>query len=227
MLYIYIIKFLIYYLKYNINNINNIIYINMEITKLILCMHKNEKAFTSNKDYEIEEDTTNVYYNIDEEQYLYNDKLYKSITYLIYYKENYAIGLFGIFKKNKDLGYHYKDIERVKILYDPVTNKEAYVYMSAHNSEGKWVTWKECDKVCGSLLIYVAKYSHANYHKSGIKWRIFGFANDLCSDGMKTIIKHPSFIRDESIFYIPDQKSKYGTFLKRFFLPIVLLFEKK
>jgi len=194
----------------------------MKPTEIILCLHNKEEAFPSNKNYEIVEGLIPVYYNIDEEEYIYNDKLYKSITYLIYYKENYAIGLFGIFKKNKSLGYHYKDIERIKILYDPENNKEAYVYFSAHNSEGKWIKWEDCNTVFGSLLVYVAKYSHANYHKPGIKLRIFGFANDLCSNNDKTIIKHPSLIRDNTIKYNPDKVSKYSSFIKRFFLPFYL-----
>jgi len=189
----------------------------MKPTRIVLCLHKDEEAFPSDKNYEIDNNDNNtlVYYNIDEDTYMYNKKLYKSITYLIYYKENYAIGLFGIMKKNKFLGYHHKDIERIKILYDPITFKEEYVYMSSYKHEGKWIEWEKCDKIFDKLLIYVSKYSHANYSKPGIKWRMFGFANDYCSNRYNAIILYPSLIKDESILYIPDQISNCS-FLKRF-----------
>jgi hypothetical protein len=101
-----------------------------------------------------------------------------------FYKDNWAIGAGWRFCPSSSfLGYHPNDIEYVSI-YEH-NGAPAFVYFSAHNAiQGTWVPFEECETTDDgkTLIIYVARGSHANYPHKGIYWRAFGFANDVCSD---------------------------------------------
>lgn len=79
--------------------------------------------------------------------------------------------------------------------------------------ERKWVPWEKCEKNENNCLkIYVARASHANYPKSGVWFRIFCFANDLCSNLGKKII--PILLQDNFNFNPPNFE-KNSLFKKR------------
>jgi hypothetical protein len=101
----------------------------------------------------------------------------------LYYLHNMAIGCGWYFWPTSScLGYHQHDIEYIRIYYEhgcPVS-----VFFSAHSAvQGSWFKWDECEHGDdGSLIVYVARNSHANYSSAGIHWRVFGLANDVCSE---------------------------------------------
>ena len=101
----------------------------MEIMHLELRFHPDERSILCNKDFNSIE-YPSIYYKNDSIPYNFNNKKYYSITYYMFYKENYAIGLNGIFSKNKFLGYHDKDIEHVRILYNNYTLEPEYVFLN-------------------------------------------------------------------------------------------------
>lgn len=183
--------------------------------RLQLRFHHKEIYYPSDNKYQL---TKNVaYYNLEE--YTYKGEIYDSITYKIYYKANGAIGCcYSLFPKSKALGYHDIDGERVKILLRD--DKPVYVYFSAHSDEGKWYKWEECETFDDVLVVYVARASHANYPKTGTWWRIFGLANDKCSDKGKTLI--PELIFNQKLTYNPPNQEKCYTLRKRLLLPFFL-----
>lgn len=101
----------------------------------------------------------------------------------LYYPHNTAIGCgWFLWPMAPCLGYHEHDIEFVRIYY--VREKPTSVFFSAHSpNQGSWIKWEDCEHgEDGALVVYVSRNSHANYHCSGIHWRMFGFANDVCSE---------------------------------------------
>lgn len=82
------------------------------------------------------------------------------------------------------LGYHQSDVEHVTlVIRGGVVTR---VYFAAHGStQGLWVPAHLCewggDTGC-RLVVYSAKGSHASYPRVGTYYRVFGFANDHCSD---------------------------------------------
>lgn len=180
-----------------------------------LHFHPKEKFFPCTNNFEKSSDFP-VYISEQKELYSYNKTLYKSVVFQIYYTENGAIGLGkSLFPKSKFLGYHLIDIERIIILYDLISNEPAYVYFSAHRDEGKWVKYSDCEFTPqGDLIVYVAKYSHANYPSPGTWFRIYGFANDLCST--KGIKIRPTLKKEFKTYTVPN-KEKRELFCSRFF----------
>lgn len=190
--------------------------VNIPIYNLELRFHPDEKFFISDKNYNIIDEPV-IYYNIDD-IYSYKGDMYYTVTYYIYYKENGAIGLYGIFPYSENLGYHYKDIERIKILYSMSDFKPKKVFFSAHAWEGTYIEISECEFTYdNSLVVYVAKSSHANHHKPGTYWRILGFANDHCSNDGKHI--KPILIQDQTIKYKTLNKEIFSDTWRRFFMP--------
>jgi len=185
--------------------------------KLLLRFHPNEIYFPTDNFYSNVSNT--VYYNY--EDYEYFGKVYNSITYEIYYKYNGAIGCgYSLFPKSEKLGFHHLDAERIKILLDE-NEKPLFVYFSAHSDEGKWYKWEECEIINDNILtVYIARASHANYHKSGTWLRIFGLANDKCSKKGPIII--PELKRDSYLSYKPENKEKCHSLWKRLLLPFFL-----
>jgi hypothetical protein len=184
----------------------------MDIIEIELRLHPNEiYCLTS---YDFKENKNIVYCNLT--SYEYNNKKYQSINYIINYRINGSIGCgYCFFPKSKLLGYHEVDRERLKILYENDIPK--FVYFSAHGSEGKWYTWEECEKNNGRLVVYSARASHANYPYKGMWWRIFGLANDKCSDKGEKIIPELTY-RDFN--FLPSNKNKGRKLLYRLFFPL-------
>lgn len=119
----------------------------------------------------------------------HNDVLYNVSTYSFYYENNISIGCgHTCFPLLKCLGYHPHDIEYVSIYAIAGVNKK--VFFSAHSpNQGTWCSWEECEKTTdGRLIVYVALNSHACYPHAGRYWRVFGLANDVCSDKGNTFI---------------------------------------
>jgi len=185
---------------------------------LQLRFHQKEVYFPSTYDFKLIEKDYKIYYNI--EDYLYEDIKYKSITYSLVYIYNGAIGCcYSFFPQKKSLGFHEVDVEKVQILLDN-NDKPKYVYFSAHGKEGKWYDWDKCERLNdNTLIVYVARASHANYPYSGTWWRIFGLANDLCSKNGRHII--PELVENDKVKPNPDD-NKGNIFKKRFCLPLYL-----
>ena len=194
------------------NQLNNI------PIKLELRYHPSEIYFPSTNNFcLITDNKYPVYYNI--KNYIYFNKLYKSITYKICYSYNGAIGFgYQFFPYKKDLGFHNIDREYIRILLDLNTNEPKYVYFSAHRSEGKWYTWDKCKKNKNNdLIVYVANLSHANYYNYGTWFRIFFFGNDHTSIRGKQI--HPFYyIYEEFDAPIPNEETDYSFFKRLTYL---------
>ena len=185
--------------------------------KLELRFHPREIYFPSDKNFRLVQNKYKIYFNY--EDYEYKGEIYKSISYRLYYIYNGGIGCGHCFcPQEGKLGFHDVDREHVKILLKD--DKPMFVYFSAHSDEGKWVHWKDCIIDNNHLVVYVARASHANYPKSGIWWRIFGVANDICSDRGKMVI--PELELDKELSYNPENEEKCYTFRKRLLLPFYL-----
>ena len=195
--------------------------------KLEIRFHPKEKSILCKKDFSPSRDPI-IYFRYDE-PYAYQGKLYYSMTYYMYYKENYAIGLNGIFPTMESLGYHEVDLELVKVLFKLDLNtgivKNAidlvsYVYFSAHSQEGMWVPFDECEKDDNHLVVYSAYGSHANKPKSGTYMRILGFANDYTSYYGKWV--RPNLINDQTYNRNVSNDEVLNTPLKRFLMPFYM-----
>ena len=182
-----------------------------------LRFHPSEKYPMSDKNFNLIKDPP-IYYSRDN-IYNYFGKDYYSITYYIYYKENGAIGLGGIIPKNKDLGYHDKDIERLRILYDMKNKNPLFVFYSAHAQEGKWLKFNECETKNSNktLVVYPSLSSHANRPKAGTYYRILGIANDYTSNKGKHVT--PKLVNDDSMSYTIDNKEVLDTTWKALTMP--------
>lgn len=192
---------------------------NIKPIYLQLRFNPSEKSKLCNKDFN-SVDFAQIYYRKDIENYLFYGKKYYSITYYMYYKENYAIGLNGLFPKNKNLGYHDKDIEHIRILYNFTTLDPEYVFFSAHSQEGLWIKYNNCEFFNNKLIVYISYGSHACKPHKGIYWRIFGFANDYCSNKGKYII--PYLLNEQNLYYLNIQnKEVFSDCIKPFILPLI------
>lgn len=184
---------------------------------LELRFHPREQFFPcSNEYYELSK--SYVYYNYDD-IYAYNGKKYYSITYFIYYKTNGAIGFNSMFTYNKSLGYHDKDLENIKILYNMTTRKPEYVFFSAHQQEGRYFNFSDCRFTDdGFLIVYVSLNSHSCRRLPGTYWRIFGIANDYASDlGMRV---RPDYLKTTEK-YKTQNREVFDANWKSFFLPLI------
>lgn len=163
-----------------------------------------------------------AYYNRWPSFYLYKGEKYRAISYAFYYQTNGAIG-FGnkYFPESEALGFHDKDIERIRVLYDCQTEKPMFIYLSAHAQEGRWIPIDQFESTIDGLpVVYVALKSHAFYHKPGTRWRIFGLANDHCSHLGKYI--RPIYIEDNDLKFDVDNTEVFDSFFYRFFMPFFL-----
>ena len=192
----------------------------LPIIPLELRFHPKEKSKLSKKDFS-DSLLPIVYFRRDEYPYLYYGKKYISMTYYMCYAENYAIGLMGLFPFNPSLGYHPKDIEIIRILFDYKTLIPSYVYFSAHAQEGIWIKFTDCQFQNRKLIVYVALGSHAVKPHPGTSVRIFGFANDFYSSNGQHI--SPLLIEDSSFPYTTLQNDEvFTSFTKRFLMPIFI-----
>jgi hypothetical protein len=187
---------------------------------LELRFHPLEKSKLSNKDYSSSLDPK-VYYRIDDFYYFYNGSKYFSITYYLYFQENYAIGLNGLFLKSEALGYHLTDIENIRILYNIDSYTPEYVFFSSHAQEGIWKKFNDCIFNNNKLVIYVSLSSHALRPLSKVYLRMFGLANDYCSNYGDHIT--PILIKDQSIPYLKVQNEEvFATGFKAFIMPLIV-----
>lgn len=82
-------------------------------------------------------------------------------------------------------------------------NRVEWIFVAQH-SEGEWLRLHQMEKLTVHVdddhvfekpVLYVGLHSHCMYHTPGIKWRLFGLANDKCARGElwtpKAIIHHP------------------------------------
>jgi hypothetical protein len=195
------------------------------LISLQLCFHPLEKSRLCNKDFSFSSEPI-TYYTIDDKYYLYNGSKYYSITYYLYFQDNFAIGLNGLFPKSESLGYHATDIENIRILYNIDTYYPEYVFFSAHAQEGVWKKFKDCEFNNNQLVVYVSCNSHALRPHNKIYYRMFGFANDYCSD--KGQIITPILIKDESKPYLKVQNEEvFATGFKAFIMPLIVRNKEK
>lgn len=115
--------------------------------------------------------------------FMLGDHRYTFVEYKFTYTANGAIGCgYCCLPRAECLGYHEGDVEKLIMLMDE-TNRISKVYFKAHGrGQGIWRDASQCEfDDHGNLVAYVARESHAFYPSPGIKWRAYGFANDLCS----------------------------------------------
>lgn len=104
---------------------------------------------------------------------------YIDLLYMVVYPYNEGPYVFGV-----QVGNHVGDLEHVRILVDPQTERIARVYFGGH-SGGYWKDFDKCHVVEGSVQVYSALGTHANYHKPGNQWRIPLILKDVTSaDGI-------------------------------------------
>lgn len=111
-------------------------------------------------------------------------RTYTVTQYSFYYPENPG---YNCWTRDSSCGYHEHDVEFVSI-YER-DGSPTLVYFSAHaRGQGCWRELSKCrTNRLGHLIVYVAKNSHACYPEPGIYTRVFGFANDICSDKGKWV----------------------------------------
>lgn len=195
------------------------------LTQLELRFHPDEISKLCQKDFS-DSNQPIVYYRIDEQLYPYFGNLYNSITYYMYYKDNYAIGLNGLMPYNTRLGYHPIDIENLRILYNKTTKIPEFIFYSAHAQEGIWLPYNKCKFNNDLLVVYISKYSHALRSAPGSFYRMFGFANDYTSDKGEHII--PLLIQDQTIPYLNIQNEEvFATKYNAFIMPLIIRNKEK
>ena len=165
-----------------------------------------------------------IYYKVG--SYAYNGRRYISVIYEIYYAENGAIGFNSIAPYSVTLGYHHKDIERIIILHDTITERPMHVFFSAHAQEGQFYPASKCEyTLTNQLIVYSALNSHSNHPHAGTIWRVFGFANDYTSKKGKHLTM--TAIRDDAISYQAQNREVLDLPIRRFLLPIYQVYMTK
>lgn len=160
---------------------------------------------------------------ITEEDFMYDNVLYNKLEYHFEYDENMAIGCgWCICPRASCLGYHHGDRERIIMLQNKTSRAIDYVYFNAHGrGQGVWKDYDECEVnlTDGSLIVYVARGSHAFYPHAGVYFRIFGLANDYCSSRGEYMTSYIVGMHDIDANLKPALHSI--TPCQRFFLPFV------
>lgn len=150
--------------------------------------------------------------------FTYPNLQYDTLEYRFSYTENIGEGCFFACPRSTLCGYHPGDSERVIMLLRD--NIVEHVYFKAHDlGQGMWLPWDRCHKDSdGNLIAHVARGSHAFYPEPETYIRIFGFANDQCSDRGRVMTTNVT--GEHNGPYVPKQRSITPT--QRFFLPFVL-----
>lgn len=100
---------------------------------------------------------------------------YTDLQYFLLYAYNPGYNVLG-----KMYGEHQGDLEHVTIRL--IGDRPEYVLFSAHGrKENSWVQWKDVEKNGDSVVVYVARGSHAHYPEARTYIRIAGFASDVTS----------------------------------------------
>jgi hypothetical protein len=102
---------------------------------------------------------------------------YFDLLYMVLYPYNFGPKLLGVGRR---LGDHTADLEHVRILVDPVSDRMDRVYFGAH-SGGVWKRIDECAVTGDTLDVFVAEGTHANYHSPGTQWRVPPVLRDVTS----------------------------------------------
>jgi hypothetical protein len=108
---------------------------------------------------------------------IYGDK-YIDIVYFLYFAYNEGYRVFGKLK-----GDHEGDIEYIVQRFKISDNSPVAVYFSAHGDEGRWIEKEKVEYSNKNPIVYVARGSHAMYHRRGTHIRVVGLANDKTSNG--------------------------------------------
>jgi len=121
-----------------------------------------------------------LYYTCD--RVMYKGETWLAVTYSLFYELNPGYTFcFGAC----NMGWHEADVERVVVLFDEKKREPGWVYFGAHGKgQGVWRAWEECvreDEDGKTLSVFVSPSSHACYPEARRYWRVFGFANDVCS----------------------------------------------
>jgi hypothetical protein len=184
---------------------------------IVLCFHPSETYYPNG----LEVMETSGHCEVAESFLTYNFIEYIYLEYEFVYEANSAIGCgYCCFPTSECLGYHEGDREHVIMLLDKGTFQVKHVFFKAHGKgQGVWLPWEECEKTYdGKLKVYVARGSHACYPHPQTYIRIFGLANDLCSDRGRYVTFRPNGSYESD--YHPQITSI--TFCERFFLPFLL-----
>jgi hypothetical protein len=91
---------------------------------------------------------------------------FTDLLYMSLYPFNYGPKVLGLGKRYGD---HVGDLEHVRLLI--ADDQIEYVYFGAH-SGGKWKHRDECLILGDTLDVFVARGTHASYHRPGIHWRV-------------------------------------------------------
>jgi hypothetical protein len=105
-----------------------------------------------------------------------DDVTYIDLLYMVLYPFNKGPTVLG-----KRVGDHAGDLEHVRILVNARTERIERVYFGGH-SGGYWKQLRECAVVGGSVQVYSAVGTHANYHRAGTQWRVPPVLKDVTSD---------------------------------------------
>lgn len=143
--------------------------------------YKNSSISSFLKTDDTEKTSTPVY--MTKKRVVYRGEEYDAIYYSLFFVLNPGY-CFGV-------GKHEGDVEKLIILSKNDIPK--WVYFGAHSSgEGEWVNWEDCEKTSqGALKVYIALGSNAFYRRPETYLRVFGFANDICSNKGKKILTTP------------------------------------
>lgn len=174
--------------------------------EFILVLHKDEKSLP-----------VNCFYN--NQVYKYQGQLYIAIVYEVHYLENLAIGAGGLLPRNKLLGYHEGDIERIIIL-STADGIPEFVFLSSHSQEGRWFKYDQIEKQDNVPVFYAAKGSHALNNSPKSRIRMLGFANDVFSDKKKGKVIRMDPTKDTDVSYNIWQEEVLSTPLRSFLYPL-------
>jgi hypothetical protein len=161
---------------------------------------------------------TQVNCTVHQGQLEHDGQMYDTVEYEFLYDENIGEGCFFCCPKSTACGYHEGDNEKLILLMQ--NDKIHHVYFNAHSpGQGCWATWDECEKdENGNLVAFIARGSHALYPRGRTYIRIFGFANDQCSNHGQHMTTNVVGTHTDSI--VPKTKSITPT--QRFFLPFLV-----
>lgn len=116
------------------------------------------------------------------------------VVVVVLFADNPPYKVLGCVEK----GGHPGDIEHVRIVVSKESQEIVRVFYSAHAPpEGLWVDRKDIEFEGTRPVVFLAKHSHACYHRPGRHFRIWGLANDLCDRGFTWQPRHVALTLEE------------------------------
>lgn len=148
--------------------------------------HSSISSFLKTED--TEKTDTPVY--VTRKRVIYNGEQYDAAFYSLFFVLNPGYLC--------NIGRHEGDVEKLIILSQ--NEEPRWVYFGAHSSgEGEWVRWEDCEKTSkGGIKVYIALGSNGFYKRPGTYIRVFGFANDVCSNRGQMVMTRPEDFVDSS-----------------------------